>query len=192
MKRKALLAITGCSAKAFETYAARDKMPFSLSADRWSDYDLDHALALSVMMRAAELVDLDSASLLARNTRPQLHPLNVFSFTGEQPLYAALVRYSWSDMPADWDGRTVVAGRWQELQALARERVAGLASGVVMSGMVAVPVSEIADRLLIKAREFGLPEGEIQAVPEDLSGFPEWFVKEERARRDLLLGRGGE
>jgi hypothetical protein len=190
MKRQALLAITGCTAKAFEIWSSRDLLPFGIPSGRWSDYSMGDALALALMLEAAEMTDLDTASKLAAGALPALHPLDPFAFCGSQELFAALIRYDWPDKPKVWDARTVVAGRWQDIEPLARERIADIAPDVRLVGMLTVPVKRIAERLFSAAQELGLPEGEVRAVPEDLTGYPDWFVQEEKARRVLLFTRG--
>lgn len=192
MKRQALLAITGCTAKAFEIWSARDLLPFAIPSGRWSDYTLDDALALALMLQAAKMTDLAAASRLAAGALPALHPLDPFAFCGSQELFAALIRYDWPDKPKGWDARTVVAGRWQDIEPLARERIADIAPDVRLVGILAVPVKRVAERLLSAAQELGLPEGEVRAVPEDLTGYPAWFVAEETARRALLFTRGSD
>ncbi len=186
MKRKAMLAITGCTAKAFETYSARGKLPFVVPSDRWSEYSIQDAFKLKVLMQAAELTDLSTAEKLASAVLHQLHPLDPFAFCGDQELWVALIRYDWPEKPEDWDAQTIIAGRWQDIQTMAADRVANVAPNVRITGTLAVPVKRIADCLLTEARDFGLPEGEVHSVPEDLTGFPDWFVVEETARRQLL------
>ena len=75
MKRKALLAITGCTAKAFETYSARGFLPFGIQDARWSEYTLEDAFLLRLLMDAASGTDQDSAALLAR-VRSSLGEMN--------------------------------------------------------------------------------------------------------------------
>ncbi len=192
MKRKALLAITGCTPKSFETYSARDNLPFAISSNRWSEYSIEDAFKLKLLIQAAELTNLDTASKLASAALDELHPLDPFAFCGDQELYVALIRYDWPDKFPDWDAWTVVAGRWQDIEAKASERVADIARGVRLIGTLALPIKPIAKELLTEARAFGLPEGEVHSVPEDLTGYPDWFVAEEQARRAMLAGWGGD
>jgi hypothetical protein len=195
MKRQALLIITGCGAKAFETYSSRGLLPFPIRADRWSDYSADDALKLAVMLRAAELTDLDSASTLARRVLPELSPLDPFGWCGDQPLYGALTRYAWPGMPDDYDARIVVAGRWQDIEPMARERIARVAEiepGARMTSLLCICVTELADRLLEAAHDLGLPDVQVRPVPENLTGSPAWFTEREQARRALFRIKSGE
>lgn len=186
MKRKALLAITGCTPKSFETYSQRGRLPFAIPSDRWSEYTMTDALELKILMRAAELTDLDNASKLARSALDKISPLNPFSYCGDEELFAALVRYDWPEKPEDWEERTVVGGRWQDIEAETRQFITEFLPGARLTGTLIVPVKQIADELLIEAHEFGLPEAAVQPVPEDLTGFPDWFVEKEQARRAML------
>lgn len=189
MKRKALLAITGCTPKTFETYSARDKLPFMIPSERWSEYSIEDAFALKLLMKAAELTDLDTASKLASAALCQLRPLDPFAFCGDQELFVALIRYDWPDKPDDWDARTVVAGRWQDIEGKVRDRIADIAPSVHLIGMLTLPIKRIADELLVEAEELGLLEGEMHSVPEDLTDYPDWFKEIEFARRRLIFGQ---
>lgn len=164
MKRKALLAITGCRPERFDTYLHRDNLPFAVSSGAWTDYTLENALELKLLMTAAQLTDVDSASKLARAAFHQLYPLDPFAFCGDQELFVALIRYDWPDKPDDWDGRTVVAGRWQDVDVKARDRIDGIAPNVCITGILALPVKRIAADLQKEASDFGLPEGVVRAA----------------------------
>lgn len=186
MKRKALLAITDCTAKAFETYSSRGFLPFVIEDSRWSDYTLDQAFMLRLLKIAAEGTDLDSAALMARNSLYQLKPMDPFAWTGGAELWVGLVRYDWPDAPEGWDCRKVVAGRWEDLPHKAAEFCQTLAPGVKVISIYALSAFKIAHEVLREAREFGLPEGEIRQVPTDLTGYPEWFKVAEAERQAFL------
>ncbi len=49
MRRKGLLALTGCDPKRFELLQARDQLPI-LNRGRWAEYDLTDALALRLTL----------------------------------------------------------------------------------------------------------------------------------------------
>lgn len=49
MKRKGLLALTGCDMKRFEVLQAREQLPL-LQSGRWSDYSLSDAVALRLTL----------------------------------------------------------------------------------------------------------------------------------------------
>lgn len=186
MKRKALLAITGCTKQRFDTYLHREMIPFQVNSGSWTEYTIEDAFQLKLLIQATEITDVDTASKLAVGALHQLYPLDPFAFSGDQELFVALIRYTWPDQPEDWDGRTVVAGRWQDIDAKARERIEGIAPGVMIAGILALPVKQIALDVQSKAQDYELPEGEPHSVPEDLTGFPEWFKVAEHARRELL------
>lgn len=189
MKRKALLAITGCTAKAFETYSARGFLPFGIQDARWSEYTLEDAFLLRLLMDAASGTDQDSAALLARGALDKMSPITPFSYTGDQEMWAALIRYDWPNAPEGWDQRHVVAGRWQDIEAQAKHLTTELAPGARVLSIQAVSATKIAHHVFRAAREFGLPEGEHpHAVPEDLTGYPEWFKEAEMARRRVVFG----
>lgn len=190
MKRKALLTITNCSAKAFETYSFRDFLPFVIQDRNWSDYTIGNAFSLKVLMDAAENTDLSSAAVLAKAALDALHPINPFAYTGGQELWVALIRYDWPDGIEGWDSRHVVAGRWSDIEAEARNLVTEKAPGARVTGILSVSATKIAELLLNEANDLGLPEGEVQGVPEDLTGYPEWFKADELARRDLFKNWG--
>ncbi|MCU0904872.1 MAG: hypothetical protein MUE83_13510 [Tabrizicola sp.] len=192
MKRNALLAITGCTAKAFETYAHRDFLPFHIpDGGRWSDYTIDQAFELKVLSLASEATDNKSAAYLAERCLNKLHPIDPFAFNGGD-LWVALVRYEWADAPENWIKLGVVAGRACDLPALANEHVAGQAPEAKLTSILAIPAHKIALDLLSEAREWGLPEGQARAVPEDLTGFPEWFKEIELQRRAIVFGTESE
>lgn len=189
MKRKALLAITGCTAKQFETFSARGFLPFAIEDARWSDYTLNHAFQLRMLLDGISGTDQDSAALLARDALSKLHPITPFSYTGDQEMWAALVRYYWPGAPEGWDCRAVVAGRWQDIEANANAHISGLAADARITSIQAVSVTKIAHHVWREARDFGLPEGEqAQPIPEDLTGYPDWFKEAEIARRRVVFG----
>lgn len=188
MKRKALLAITGCTAKAFETFAFRDFLPFVIEDRAWSDYTIENAFSLKVLMDAAQNTDHASASVLARRALDKLRPLDPFAWSGDEELWVALIRYDWPDAPEDWDCREVVAGRWIDIQAAASRLVTEQAPGARIVGILSLSATKIAKAVLEEAREFGLPEGEVHGVPEDLTGYPDWFKAKEEERRAVVFG----
>ncbi len=67
MKRQELLRITGCTVKAFETYAYRGFLPFLIKDSRWSDYSLLDACLLRVLMEAQKATSTANAAMLARS-----------------------------------------------------------------------------------------------------------------------------
>lgn len=191
MKRKALLAITGCSAKAFETFTARNINPVLVREDRWSDYGLEDAFALQLMLDASKDTDQGSAYFLARQALDKLRPIDPFAYTGGEEMWVALVRYDWPDAPEGWDCRTVVAGRWTDLRDQAKNFVRDLGSSARASIVMAMSATEIAQRVFREARDLGLPEGDnVHSVPDDLTGYPEWFKEDELRRRELLRNWG--
>lgn len=190
MKRKALLAITGCTPKAFETYSFRGFLPFVIEDRNWSNYTIYNAFSLKVLLDAAASTDLDSAAVLAKGALDALHPINPFAYSGEEDVHVALIRYDWPEAPEDWDCRTVVAGRWGDIEDKARKFVAELAPRAHVISVMAISATKIARSLLAEARDFGMPEGEVHQVPEDLTGYPEWFQKAETSRRAMLANWG--
>lgn len=187
MKRKPLLAITGCTAKAFETWSFRGFLPFTIGDGRWSDYTIDQAFQIKLLMEAAQATDTAAAAYLASRALHKIYPLDPFSFTGGD-LWVALVRFEWEDAPADFEKLSVVAGRSGELTAKALEQVAAFDPKARLISLLCFSVDRIASELLVEAREWGLPEAEVRPVPEDLTGFPEWFKDLEASRRALLFG----
>jgi len=117
MRRKALLTITGCSAKRFEIYSARGLLPFPIPKRAWSDYSLEDAFRLRLLILAAEVTDLSSASFLAGRALDALKPLNPFAASGCAGLWVALVRFDCLAAPDNRDRRHVVAGRWEDFQS---------------------------------------------------------------------------
>lgn len=187
MKRKALLLSTNCTAKAFETYSARDFLPFVIEDARWSEYSLQDAIELKILMDAAAFMDQKSAAYLARQAFDKLHPIHPLFPTDGHELWVALVRYDWAEAPEDWEGRTVIAGRWQDIYADAQTFVQGFNGKCKILSIQAISASKIAVEVWQEVREIGLPEGdEIPGVPEDLTGFPEWFIEVENARRRVM------
>jgi hypothetical protein len=186
MKRKALLTITGCPTKAFETYSFRGFLPFTIEDGNWSDYTIENAFSLKVLMDAAANTDLSSASALAQGALDKLLPIDPFAYSGDEELWVALVRYEWPEAPEGWSFRHVTAGRWSDINESARKFVAQLGATARITGILSVSATKIANQLLTEAREFGLPEGDPHSVPDDLSGSPEWFKVAEMARRELF------
>lgn len=192
MKRKALLAVTGCTVKAFETYAYRDFLPFAIADARWSDYTLENAFALKVLMEAAAVTDVASASIFAGGVLDALRPLDPFSYMGDEEIWLALIRYDWRDAPEDWTNTEVVAGRWRDIDDKCRALIADTVPGAKVTSIIALSATKIADSILREARDLGLPEAEVRPVPEDLTGYPEWFKESEGERRDLLTKWGSD
>lgn len=190
MKRKALLAIAGCPAKTFETLSARNLNPVTIGEDRWSDYDMKDALTLRIHMQAMAGTDHESAMKIAGGALGGLKGINPFGPTGDYEMWAALVRYHWASAPDDWDGRTVICGRWQDIEAKAKDFVADLGGDARIVSIQAISITQAANHVLTEAWEFGLPEADdpqLMAVDQDLEGFPDWFKAAEARRRALLF-----
>jgi len=187
MKRKALLLATTCTAKAFETFSARSFLPFVIEDARWSEYTLQNAIELKYLMVGAACMDQNSAAFLARQAFEKLYPIHPLFPTNGQEMWVALLRYDWAEAPEDWDARTVVAGRWQDLDAAAQKFVQGFGGKCQVVSIQAISASKIAAEVWQEVREIGLPEGEeLPGVPHDLTGFPEWFIEGENARRHVI------
>lgn len=186
MKRKALLTITGCAYKAFDNFSQREFIPFPISAPSWSDYTIENAFSLKVLLVAASGTDANSASYLASRALDALHPIDPFAYSGDDELWVALVRYDWPDAPEDWDKRTVVAGRWCDIADKAKVFLSDFPPNAHVTGIQAVSATGIARDVFTEARDRGLPEGEVHSVPEDLTGYPEWFKDAELKRRALM------
>lgn len=187
MKRKALLLATTCTARAFETYSARDFLPFVIEDARWSEYTLQNAIELKILMDAAACMDQNSAAFLARQAFDKLYPINPLFPTNGNEMWVALVRYDWADAPEEWDARTVVAGRWQDIEAEAQSFAQGFDGKCKIVSIQAISASNVAEEVWLEVRDLGLPEGEeLPAVPHDLTGFPEWFIEGESARRRII------
>lgn len=62
MKRKALLTITGCAEKRFETLQARDQLPFP-PPSRFGHYTMGDAMRLRAMLALTEADAQDRAAL---------------------------------------------------------------------------------------------------------------------------------
>ena len=105
---------------------------------------------------------------------------------GDENIWVAIVSYHWPEAPQDWVQKTVVAGRWSDIETKAKIFVAGLASDAAITGVFAVSAKNIANHVLTEARDFGLAEGEVQSVPDDLTGYPDWFQDIEGKRRALF------
>lgn len=187
MKRKALLTITGCTSKAFETYSFRGFLPFGIEDQNWSDYSIENAFSLKVLLDAAETTNLASASVLARAALDAMAPVDPFAFAGDEELWVALISYEWPEAPEGWDCRHVVAGRWCDVEGAARRLVTENAPGARVTGILSLSATEIAKSVLKEARDLGLPEGAVHGVPDDLTGYPDWFKAAELARRELLF-----
>lgn len=142
------------------------------------------------MQHAFKGTDLESASMIARRALDAIYPLTPFPYTGNEGLWAALVRYDWLDAPEGWDCRQIVAGRMQDLQAKADEFVSDLDASATLISIYAIPMASIARHVWAEARDLGLPEGESWPVttPEDLTGFPDWFKEAEQERRAIVSG----
>jgi hypothetical protein len=186
MKRKPLLAITGCTAKAFETYSSRNFLPIAIGDARWSDYTLEDAFALKVLVHAAKATDLASASVLASGAWNALKYLNPFAFTNAEEIWLGLVRYDWPDAPQGWIKKGVVAGRWCDIQPKADEYVNSQSGTAKRIDIYAVSASDIAKHVYEEAKAFGLTEAVVPAIPEDLTGYPDWLKTAELARRDFF------
>jgi hypothetical protein len=191
MKRKALLLLADCTAKFFETCSARDFLPFAIGERQWSDYTLENAFQLRLLQLAFKGTDLDSAAMIARRAVDALYPLNPFSYTEDEGLWVALIRYEWPEAPEGWDMRQVVAGRMQDVHAKADEFVQDLGGGAKLVSIYAIPLKPIAHQVFGEARDLGIPEGEAwPQPPQDLTGFPEWFTALETSRRSLISSFG--
>ncbi|WP_185802983.1 hypothetical protein [Pontivivens nitratireducens] len=186
MKRKALLEIAGCTVKMFESYTARGFLPFEIQ-DRWTDYDLSDAVRLAVMVEAAKVCDVAGASQIAGNLNSALDGIDPL-FVMEESVFVALVKYDWSEAPAaDWKGRTIVGGRWADLNAKATAFVSSFDGKGSLRSIYAVNVSEIASKTFEAGRELGVLDfSDLPNCPRDLTGFPDWFAENERARRKVM------
>jgi hypothetical protein len=194
MKRRALLEITGCTIKAFETYSSRGFLPFSIRDSRWSDYSIEDAFALKVLTDAAAVTDLATASTFARGALKALHPLNPFAYMGDDEVWIALINYEDPEGTEGGTGSVVVAGRWRDIDAQARARLECVGPTAKLTSVLALSATRTARDVLQEARDFDLPEAEVPPIPEDVSGYPEWFVENELARRAVLFERdeGGD
>lgn len=194
MKRKALLIVADCSVKAFEGWASRGHLPFAKEGKNWSDYSLDNAIELKLMVDAAKGTDVESAGVLASQALHKLHPIHPLYYTDNQELWVALVRYDWPDAPEDFDARTVVAGRWEEIEEKAQMFVRDISPDAAVVSIYAVSATRSATKAWEEAHELGLPEGDASylSIPEDLAHFPEWFRACEMKRREVVFGTKGE
>jgi hypothetical protein len=190
MKRKALLLTTGCTTKMMESWTARGLSPLSSVDGNWNDYQQDDGITLRLMVMAAKGTDVNSASKLASAALRKLYPVHPLFYTDGVELWAALVHYDWPDAPEEWDARTVIAGRWCDLQEQAENFVAGIDEGAKVNSIYAVSVTKAALDFYHEAKELGLAEGEgFPAVPFDLTGFPDWFVDCETRRREVVFSK---
>lgn len=188
MKRKALLAITGCTPKTFETLSFRGFLPFAIEDYRWSDYTIDNAFQLKVLLDAAQGTDLGTAGYLAAQALSNLHPIDPFSFTGDEEMWLGLARFEWDEAPEGWRKLCVVAGRWCDIVPMAKARIADNDPSAKLTSLLTLSATRIARDLLDEARDYGLPEGEVRSLPENLFGYPEWFQEAEAKRRIMLAG----
>lgn len=188
MKRKGFLMVTGCASARLDTLAARDQLPFVTEPGKWSDYSLNDAFRLRLMLDAAEIMDVSTASKLARLADDRFYPLDVMGFTGDRDLWAGVVFYTFDDMPEDWDNRYVVGGLPEELFPDAERFIENLAPGARILGLTMVNASSAARRVRQEAHEIGLPEAQdFPPIPDDLTGFPAWFTEVEMKRRNLFV-----
>ena len=186
MKRKALLTIADFSARKFEIYSSRGLLPVVITDQGHSNYSLADAFALRLLSEVGEVTSLENAAHFARKALDALRPINPMSFTNAEEMVVALVFYAWPDAPEGWDCRAVIGGRWQDLQGQIAEKILDPMPGAYVTAMLTVSASRIGRHVYQEARDFGLPEGEMPpAIPEDLTGYPEWFKTAERARRQL-------
>lgn len=189
MKRKAMLAITDFPARQYEVYSSRGLIPVQVDEGRWTEYTLDDALMLRLMLNASTSISLENASFLARKALHALYPVNPFGFTNAEELWAALVVYDWPDAPEEWDCREVVAGRWQDIPGEIEKRVTHRMPGARVQIILTLSVSKAAQDVFTAAKDLGLPEADFAApMPEDMTHYPEWLQKAEADRRDLLRG----
>lgn len=191
MRRKALLAVTNCTAKMLETYAQRDLLPFDVPESGWSDYSMSDALALALMIDAANVTDLASARFLASRALDAVHPVNPFGFTNAETLYAALVGLDWPDRTDDdlMYGQIVVGGRYGDIPAqVARTLEKRYPEATTVKSMLLVDITATATRLLREGQELGVSEAVVPAMPADLTGYPDWLRDAETDRRAVDSG----
>lgn len=183
MKRSALLAITGYSARKFEVNSNRGLLPFHIDPDKgWSNYSLDDAIRLAIFNCASDATSLENAAMLARGALESVHPIHPLYFTDNQPLFAALVHCSFAsvdDQPEWWGddlARQVVGGRWQDIPKRIADLRKEYGNKLQVNVTTIVDLSEIGKRVYEAAKDLGLPEGTMPEVPVILKDFPEWFI----------------
>ncbi|WP_136644654.1 hypothetical protein [Tabrizicola sp. YIM 78059] len=184
-KRTPLTAIAGMPATRFDQDQRRGKLP-RLDGTGKRTYTMRDAFRLRCYWQAADATDLDSAKLLSDRALEALRPLDPFTWTDGVELHVALIRYDWPDALEGWDCRHVIAGRWEDLRALAKAHVASVDPSARLVSVIAFSATAIANHVWRAARELGLSETEsVPGIPEDLTGFPEWFREAEVERRTL-------
>lgn len=183
MRRKALLLVTDCTQKTFETFSARGFLPFPSGKGGWGEYTLVDALTLRLLTELSKITtDLRTASDIA-GAAPDMKP-NPFWHSDHINIYlvAALFEYQDNDMLRQevWT--------WTAREDHLREGYpAYKAPGYREVGILAVNATAAAKKVMQAARDLGLPEAKsIPEIPEDLTGYPEWFRTVEMARRELL------
>lgn len=187
MKRRALLDITACSSKVLDMWIMRGFCPVSLAPAQWTDYTMGDAFKLRLMMEVAQVTKLETASYFAKRALRALAPINPFTYTGDAEMWVALVRYEWPNPIEGWDCRHVVAGRWEDLHRLAKEHVTNIDPSARLVSLLAFSATRIAGQVWREARERGLPEAAtVPAIPEVLTGYPEWFREAEVERRTMF------
>jgi hypothetical protein len=182
MKRPALLIATECKIPRFDTLAKRAQLPFGAGvADGRNDYSLHDAYRLRLMLDAPKGIDNDTAQFIAKESTYILGNLPFYHTEGVT-LYAGAMYV---------DGqRVAVAGRMADIAELA-DPVNGMFAGMKCGGLVLLNATEAAQKVQKALAALGLPQSEwLVDMPEDVSGFPEWFQKIETERRAMLSGWG--
>ena len=188
MKRKGLLAITGCGDKRFETFGTRDQLPFPATTGKWNDYTLEDAFRLRLMIETLDHAggDIETALYLAGNGPRKLpmHPLNYPSSEGEMWVAAGKVTEP-NNADDETHSRFTVAGRLQDISPKVRDIVKRDFEGSKVVALVCINVSAVADHVRQEALDFGLPEGNDYTSVWEHWEWPEWV---DRAAMRQLRG----
>lgn len=164
MRRKGLLAVTGCNDSRFNSLSAREELPF-VSAGTWREYSLENAFELRLMLN---LVDgagasLDMARYIVGNSVRDLqlrdfpHPLNFPQSSGDLWVGAAIVSSNDSIEGGVRFHRIHFGGLLPD--AIPTAESAKLWDGETIVGVVMANASEAAREVRKIALEIGLPEG---------------------------------
>jgi len=188
MRQKFGLICAGMGMPRFTVLKQRDHLPMVLSSldDKTARYTLGDALKLRLMLEAGLTISVTLARQLASSALARLYPLDPFSYTGDEHLWATLIHFEWPDRPAEVAGRDVVAGRWQDIHDQTEVRRVFWSDSAYVQSTVTVNVTKAAQRVWEIADELGLAEvTKIPPIPENVSHYPDWFQTAEAARRAL-------